>query len=59
MIRKNFFITEAQGKWLGKVAYKSELSEAEFLRRILDWVIERNDLLDEIKYRRNTDENQS
>ena len=52
MVRKNFFITKTQDKWLVKTAEKSELSEAELLRRILDYVVERKEVMDEIMYRK-------
>jgi len=52
MIRKNFYLTESQEKWLIKSAEKTELSEAEVLRRALDYIISRKDLKDDIMYRR-------
>jgi hypothetical protein len=52
MIRKNFFLTEAQDEWLGELAENSELFEAELVRRIFDYVIERQEITDEVMYRR-------
>lgn len=52
MIRKNFFITETQDKWLAKIAEKSELAEAELIRRVLDYISERKEITDELMYRR-------
>ena len=52
MVRKNFFITEAQQKWIVKTAEKNELAEVELIRRILDYIAERKEVVDEIMYRR-------
>ena len=59
MIRKNFFITEAQKKWLDKTSEKSGLPEAELLRRFLDYIMKRKDIEDEIMYRRGQNEDKS
>ena len=59
MIRKNFFITESQEKFLVKLAEKSELAEAELVRKFLDFIIERKEVLDEIMYRRSKNEDKS
>lgn len=57
MVRKNFFITEAQQKWVVETSEKQELAEVELIRRILDYVAERKEILDEIMYRRTQDAN--
>ena len=59
MIRKNFFITENQKKWLNKISKSSTLPEAEILRRVLDYIMKRKDIEDEIMYRRIQDEDKS
>jgi len=59
MVRKNFFITEIQDRWLTRTAKKSGLSEAELMRRILDYIVERDEIIDEIMYRRIKNENKS
>lgn len=56
MIRKNFFLTEGQIKKLRKTCINNNLPHAEFLRRMLDYVLERPELIDKIMYRRSADE---
>lgn len=52
MVRKNYFLTEVEVKWISKNAKKHELKEAEFVRRLFDFLIERKDVLNEIMYKR-------
>lgn len=56
MVRKNFFITETQNEWIIETAQKDNLSEVELVRRIFEYIANREDIIDEIMYRRVQDE---
>ena len=43
MVRKNFYITERQDKKLNEIAEKKGITFSEYVRRVLDEVIEKEE----------------